>query len=204
MTDYWNHNVHYHPRLLAAVPPGARTALDIGCGDGLLAHRLTRRAGAVTGIDRSPEMIRLARERGAGVPGLTFREADFLDPAGSGLPSAGYDFISAVAVLHHVPFTAALTRLSELLAPGGRLAVLGLGRDRTPGDWLTSGAGAVAHRLHARRHGGDGGPAGMPVRDAEMSWSRVRAEASAALPGCRYRRLVLWRYLLVWERPAHP
>jgi len=37
---YWNHNVHYQPVILNAVPPGCRTALDVGCGDGLLAARL--------------------------------------------------------------------------------------------------------------------------------------------------------------------
>jgi hypothetical protein len=31
---YWNHNVHYQPVILNAVPPGCDTALDVGCGDG--------------------------------------------------------------------------------------------------------------------------------------------------------------------------
>jgi hypothetical protein len=29
----WNHNIHYHRLVLAAVPPGSRTALDVGCGE---------------------------------------------------------------------------------------------------------------------------------------------------------------------------
>jgi hypothetical protein len=37
---YWNHNLHYQPVILNAVPPGCQTALDVGCGDGLLAARL--------------------------------------------------------------------------------------------------------------------------------------------------------------------
>ena len=42
-SGYWNHNVHYQPVILNAVPPGCRTALDVGCGDGLLASRLAAR-----------------------------------------------------------------------------------------------------------------------------------------------------------------
>ncbi|MET8245641.1 class I SAM-dependent methyltransferase [Streptomyces sp. NPDC005202] len=99
MTDpYWNHNVHYHPVVLAAVPDGCRTALDVGCGDGLPARKLAARADAVTAVDRSPEMIRLARRCVHG--NVTFLEADFLDDPR--LPDGGYDFVSAVAVVHHM------------------------------------------------------------------------------------------------------
>jgi 2-polyprenyl-3-methyl-5-hydroxy-6-metoxy-1,4-benzoquinol methylase len=51
-SGYWNHNVHYQPVILNAVRAGCRTALDVGCGDGLLAGRLTERCAEVTGIDR--------------------------------------------------------------------------------------------------------------------------------------------------------
>lgn len=73
---YWNHNVHYHHLVLDAVPDGCREALDVGCGDGLLARKLSEKAAFVTGVDRSPEMIRQARGRlrehhvpGGGLPG---------------------------------------------------------------------------------------------------------------------------------------
>ncbi|MEV7322908.1 class I SAM-dependent methyltransferase [Streptomyces sp. NPDC093970] len=73
---YWNHNVHYHPVVLDAVPPGCRAALDVGCGDGLLATALAARAESVTGVDRSAEMIRLAQKRDD--PGnVTFLEGDY-------------------------------------------------------------------------------------------------------------------------------
>jgi 2-polyprenyl-3-methyl-5-hydroxy-6-metoxy-1,4-benzoquinol methylase len=52
--DYWNHNVHYQPVILGAVPSGCGPALDVGCGDGMLAGRLAERCADVTGIDRDP------------------------------------------------------------------------------------------------------------------------------------------------------
>jgi 2-polyprenyl-3-methyl-5-hydroxy-6-metoxy-1,4-benzoquinol methylase len=74
----WNHNVHYQPVILAAVPPGCGSALDVGCGDGLLAGRLAERCAAVTGIDRDARMIALAREQESAPGRVTFRQADFL------------------------------------------------------------------------------------------------------------------------------
>ena len=62
-TGYWNHNVHYQPVILNAVPAGCGAALEIGCGDGLLASRLAERCAEVTAIDRDAEMIALARSR---------------------------------------------------------------------------------------------------------------------------------------------
>lgn len=53
----WNHNLHYLPTLLAAVPPGARRALDVGCGEGTLTRELRRRVAEVTGIDRDAVVL---------------------------------------------------------------------------------------------------------------------------------------------------
>ena len=39
------------PVILGAVPAGCGAALEVGCGDGLLARRLAERCAEVTGID---------------------------------------------------------------------------------------------------------------------------------------------------------
>ncbi|TJZ58814.1 class I SAM-dependent methyltransferase [Streptomyces piniterrae] len=197
---YWNHNVHYHRLVLDAVPDGCARALDLGCGDGLLVRELAGRVGEVTGVDRSAEMIRLARERSVEIPNAAFVEADFM--AVHVMPQGGYDFVSAVAVIHHLDFAAALDRMAALLAPGGRLVLVGLAANRTPLDWVVSGAGLPAARLLARRHGGKTGPPGMPVQEVEMAWGEVRRAARERLPGSRYRRHLLWRYSVVWDRPG--
>ncbi|MBL1097080.1 class I SAM-dependent methyltransferase [Streptomyces coffeae] len=200
---YWNHNVHYHPLVLDAVPDGCGTALDIGCGDGLLARKLAGRVASVTGVDRSAEMVRLARAsepHGAPPPHVTYVEADFLAPSAHRLPEGGYDFISAVAVVHHMEFAEAVRAMVRLLAPGGRLAIVGLARNRTPLDWVISGAGVPVARSRARRNGGKTHPDGMPLQTPGMSWGQVRREARRLLPGCRFRRHLLWRYSLVWDK----
>jgi SAM-dependent methyltransferase len=60
--------------------PGCRTVLEPGCGSGRILEALARRGLAVTGIDRSPAMVALARRRlaAAGLPG-TVVQADMTD-----------------------------------------------------------------------------------------------------------------------------
>ncbi|MFG2722010.1 class I SAM-dependent methyltransferase [Streptomyces sp. NPDC048416] len=199
-TPYWNTNVARHPGILRAVPPGCEAALDVGCGDGLLARKLAERAERVTGIDRSPEMIACARELAADCRdlGLTFVEDDFL---AADLPVGGYDFICSVTTIHHMDFESALVRMRELLCPGGTLMVVGLAREAGVRDWATLIAAAPVVRVakvlrHARA------PKGMPVADPRMSYGQVRAAARQLLPGVRYRRHVLRRYSLTWHKPT--
>ncbi|WP_406442477.1 class I SAM-dependent methyltransferase [Streptomyces sp. NBC_01613] len=199
MSDpYWNHNVHYHPAVLAALPDGCGTALDIGCGDGLLARKLAEKAGSVTGVDRSPRMIRHARAETT-TRNVTFLEGDYLDD--TTLAEGKYDFVSAVAVVHHAPFENAIDSLVRLLAPGGRLVIVGMAYNRTALDWVISGCGVPASLLNARLRGGKRGPSSMPVEDSTMSWGEARRAARRLLPGCRFRRRLLWRYIVVWDKP---
>src|SRR5215468_3912266 len=60
----WNHNTHYYPLVLAAVPPGCQRVLDVGCGEGMLARRLVHRGRQVVGIDQDAASIEAARRQG--------------------------------------------------------------------------------------------------------------------------------------------
>lgn len=194
--DYWNHNVHYQPVILGAVPPGCRTALDVGCGDGLLARRLADRCAQVTGVDRDPRMIALARAA-APRPQLSFIEADFLT---CDFQAGSFDFACANTSLHHMDFAAALTAMARLLRPGGRLAVVGLAADKSVTDLLAGGAGLPVDLFYRAIH--RKGESGAPILDPDMSWREVRAAAEKTLPGVRYRRHLLWRYSLRWRKPG--
>ncbi len=195
--DYWNHDVHYQPVILGAVPAGCRAALDVGCGDGMLAGRLAGRCAQVTGIDRDPRMIALARSRTAGPARVTFIEADFL---AYDFQEASFDFVCANTSLHHMDFAAALTAMARVLRPGGRLAVVGLAADKSITDLLAAALGvpvALFYRAIYRK-----GESGAPILDPEMSWREAGAAAAETLPGVRYRRHLLWRYSLLWTKPA--
>ncbi len=157
----------------------------------------------MTGIDRDPRMIALARDLEDGRTTFTkartcedgratFIEADFLAHAST-------PFVCANTSLHHMDFTAALTIMARLLRPAGRLAVIGLAADKSLADRLVGATGvptALFYRAIYRK-----GESGAPVMDPDLSWREVRAEAARLLPGVRYRRLVLWRYSLLWTKP---
>ncbi len=196
--DYWNHNVHYQPVILRTVPAGCGPALDVGCGDGLLACRLAERCGSVTGIDSDAGMIAVARRRAERASGqLTFVEADFLAHP---MAEAGFDFVCANTSLHHMDFEAALAAMRRLLRPGGRLAVVGLAANGSAGDWL-AGLTGVPAALFYRAIRGEGNP-GAPIKDPDMTWGEVRSAARRVLPGVRWRRHLLWRYSLRWRKPV--
>ena len=203
--SYWNHNAEHHPRILAAVPPGCASALDVGCGEGLLVRKLARCVDTVVGVDLSSEMVRLARERSAGSPNTRFvaatswrrgRRAERVRRRRSG-PGTG----SMRGVVHHVGFAAAIDAMTAVLAPGGRLMIVGIATDSTPFDRALGALAVRANPVYRRRNGGEGGEAAMPVARRTMSWREVREQSNRLLPGRRYRRHLLWRYSLVWEKP---
>jgi ubiquinone/menaquinone biosynthesis C-methylase UbiE len=195
---YWNHNIHYQPVILRAVPPRCGPALDVGCGDGMLAFRLAEHCTEVTGIDRDARMIALARERAEAHPGsINFVAADFLaDP----LPEVSFDFVCANTSLHHMDFAAALTEMAGVLRPGGHLAVIGLAKNGSLTDLVAEAPAAPVNLVfRAVYHEGN---SGAPIKDPDMTWSQVRATARTLLPGVRYRRHLLWRYSLLWRKPG--
>jgi SAM-dependent methyltransferase len=163
----------------------------------MLARKLSGRCASVTGIDADERMIDVARELGRGVPGVSFIRDDFLSHP---FAAAGFDFACANTSLHHMDFAAALEKMAGILRPGGRLAVVGLARNGSPADWVIGGAGIPAN-VYYRRVRGEGYP-GAPVKEPDMTWSEVRRTAARVLPGSRYRRHLLWRYSIVWAKPA--
>jgi hypothetical protein len=62
-------------------------------------------------------------------------------------------------------------------------------------------AGGIGHRVLAlrRSYWEDSAPRLWPPPD---TFGETRRLARRVLPGVRYRRLLLWRYSLVWTKPA--
>jgi 2-polyprenyl-3-methyl-5-hydroxy-6-metoxy-1,4-benzoquinol methylase len=201
--DYWNHNVAHHARIMRAMPPKCRSALDVGCGDGLLAQKLATRARWVVALDASPRMAEQARHRTAGLD-VEVVEADFLTAVHDGvLPRHSFSFVTSVATLHHLDPEPALKAMASLLEPGGRLVVAGLAMNRSAVDWLIAAARYPLVRTIRLAHGGKSAPEGMPMSfDAIPSWAEAKATALKALPEARWRRTLHLRYLIEWTAPT--
>lgn len=192
----WNHNVAYHPAVLAVAPSPCRRALEVGCGTGLLLAELAGRCGEVVGVDPDQAALTTAARRLGGHDNVTLLQADVLT---ADLPIAGFDLVTAVAVLHHLPLPAGLARLAALVRPGGRLAVVGLYRASTVGDYLTCAAAFPVASLLRQRRGHT--PVDAPVQDATNTLSEIRAAARELVPGALITRRLLFRYVLTWTRP---
>lgn len=59
-------DAHWHVDARERHPLAGRSALDVGCGAGLLAEPLARMGAQVTGVDAAPENIAAARGHAAG------------------------------------------------------------------------------------------------------------------------------------------
>jgi SAM-dependent methyltransferase len=198
----WDHNLHYHPLVLAAVPRGASRALDAGCGEGVLARALARAVPHVVALDRHGPTLAEARRRDASGGRVAYVRGDLLSAP---LAPESFDVVTAVASLHHGDEAAGLRRMAELLRPGGRLVVVGLARE-TVGGLPFAAASLVAQQWHHRwRHREQ--LRSRPESTAPIVWPpphtypELRRLAARLLPGARFRRHLLWRYSLTWTRP---
>jgi 2-polyprenyl-3-methyl-5-hydroxy-6-metoxy-1,4-benzoquinol methylase len=192
----WNHNIHYHPVLRAALPADCERVLDVGCGEGLFTVELGRVARHVTGVDRDAASIERARDK-APAANIDYVVGDFLTHP---FEPASFDGVVCVAALHHMDGTRALLRMKELLRPGGTLGVIGLARSGTPLDFAVDGAAAVGHRVLVRSRRLWETSAPKLWRFPE-TYRQARRTAERVLPGVRYRRHLLWRYSLIWTKP---
>lgn len=194
----WNHNIELHRVILDAVPPSARRALDAGCGEGILSRRLRTVVPEVVGLDPDEPSIDLAGEQGGDVAYVVgdLRTAD-LEPG-------SFDLVAAVAVLHHLDTEAGLRRMAELVRPGGVVAVVGLARSGLR-DVPWDAAGFVTTRVLRWRRGVGEWHTPAPVTwPPPLTYAQTRAAVQRALPGARWRRHVLFRWSVVWERPTGP
>ncbi|MGF0117592.1 class I SAM-dependent methyltransferase [Promicromonospora sp. Marseille-Q5078] len=213
----WNHNDRLHGWVLRRLPRRRLRALDVGCGTGTLVDRLRREAVEVVGLDVDAPMVEVTRARFADDPSVTVHHGSFLD-----LPADGSsDVVTMVASLHHMELEPALRHAAGVLAPGGRLLVVGLARIGARRDLalalVSSAANPVVGMVkHPRPVAQDTSPAddgtaddgtaddapAAPVRDARETYGEVRATAARVLPGARFRRRLFFRYTLEWTSPA--
>jgi 2-polyprenyl-6-hydroxyphenyl methylase/3-demethylubiquinone-9 3-methyltransferase len=98
-------------------PLEGKTALDVGCGAGLLAEPLARLGAKVTAIDAAPELIEAAKAHAAGA-GLSI---DYR-AVGVEVLKGKYDLVTSMEVIEHVADPQAFVKdLAARLAPGGLL-----------------------------------------------------------------------------------
>jgi SAM-dependent methyltransferase len=111
--------------LLGAV--AGKTLLDVGCGDGELASKLTQRGAAVTGLDADPMMIAAAHRRSE----IESTQLRLVEGLAERLPfdDESFDSALAVTVLCFIQDAErAIAEIARVLKPDGHLVIGELGR----------------------------------------------------------------------------
>ncbi|ASD22495.1 SAM-dependent methyltransferase [Cryobacterium sp. LW097] len=200
----WSHNDAYSGWIVYQARRvhfrGGSRALDVGCGTGHLVERLSRELSDVRGIEPDPASVEAARYNTRELRNVVISRSTWAE-----VRDTPYDLITFVAVLHHLPLQETLRRASLLVAPGGRLVIVGVARETARdiplsliSTLLNPLVGLALHPRPAVRL-----PAHMrsPIQPPTETYAEVKAVARRVLPGITLRRSLFWRYTAVWTAP---
>jgi len=183
-----------------------RRVLDVGCGGGLLAEAMARRGASVTGIDLAPEALAVARLHAieSGVE-VEYRQ-EAVESLAAAAP-AGYDLVTCLEMLEHVPDPAAIVAsLARLVRPGGHVICSTINRSGRSFALAIVGAEYLLRLLPMGTH-----QYGRFIRPSELTgWARAAGLGLCDLAGLDYdpfgRRArvtddVSVNYLATYRRP---
>ena len=132
-----------------ARPLAGKTALDIGCGAGLVCEPLARLGASVTGVDAAAENVAAAAAHAEGV-GLDIR---YMAGEVAGLNIGTFDLVTCVEVIEHVADKPAFLRdVAARLAPDGLLVMSTPNRTATSRVLLVGAAEAVGYVPKGTHH----------------------------------------------------
>jgi 2-polyprenyl-6-hydroxyphenyl methylase/3-demethylubiquinone-9 3-methyltransferase len=111
-------------------PLAGKRVLDVGCGGGILSDSMARAGAQVLGIDLSVKPLRVAELHAmeAGTEGVEYREIA-VEALAAEQP-AGFDVVTCMEMLEHVPDPASVVRAcATLVKPGGWVFLSTLNRN---------------------------------------------------------------------------
>ncbi len=191
-----------------AGPLSGRTIIDIGCGGGILAESMAQRGGAVTGIDLAEKSLKVARLHGL-ESGITVRYEHMAAEAMAEREPGGYDIVTCMEMLEHVPDPAStVAACARLVRPGGWVFASTLNRNPKSFLFAIVGAEYVLNLLPRGTH-----DYGKFIRPSELlSAARAAGLDQVAMTGLVYNPLtrvyrlserdVSVNYLVAMRRPA--
>lgn len=147
--DFSDSNQAYVADVIKSFPGQLMNVVDLGCGPGDIAIRLSRSAATarITGVDGSRAMLHIARAalRSAGLE-TRVKLLEGRIP-GVALTAASFDVVLSKDMLHHLPDPQVLWHeVRRLGRPGAAVCVVDLCRPESP---------AAAHEIVERVSGGE-------------------------------------------------
>jgi ubiquinone/menaquinone biosynthesis C-methylase UbiE len=132
--DFSDSNQAYVADVMRSFPDRLGNVVDLGCGPGDIAIRLSRASATtrITGVDGSPAMLAIARAalRSAGLESrVSFLEGRL---PGVALAAGSFDLVLSKDMLHHLPDPQVLwNEVRRLGRPGAAVCVVDLCRPAT-------------------------------------------------------------------------
>lgn len=111
-------------------PLRGKQVLDVGCGGGILADAMARKGAQVLGIDLATKALKVAQLHAleAQTPNVSYREVSAEALAAE--QPAGFDVVTCMEMLEHVPDPSSIVRAcATLVRPGGWVFFSTLGRN---------------------------------------------------------------------------
>ena len=187
-----------------------KTALDVGCGGGILADAMARRGAEVLGIDLATKSLRVAQLHAleAQTPNVVYREVSAETLAAE--QPGSFDVVTCMEMLEHVPDPASIVRAcATLVRPGGWVFFSTINRNPKSFVFAIVGAEYVLNLLPRGTHA-----YAKLIRPSELA--RACRDAGLELRhtrGMQYNPLTrrYWldgdtsvNYLFATQRPATP
>lgn len=142
-------DAHWPDARASVRPLAGKSALDIGCGAGLVCEPLARLGAGVTGVDAAAENVAAAAAHAEGV-GLDIR---YMAGEVAGLDIGTFDLVTSVEVIEHVADKAAFLRdVTARLAPDGLLVMSTPNRTAASRVLLVGAAEAVGYVPKGTHH----------------------------------------------------
>jgi 2-polyprenyl-6-hydroxyphenyl methylase/3-demethylubiquinone-9 3-methyltransferase len=185
-----------------------RSAIDVGCGGGILAEAMARRGAHVTGIDLADKALKVAELHGL-ESGVQVRYEKIAAEAMAEREPAAFDVVTCMEMLEHVPDPAStVAACARMARPGGWLFFSTLNRNPKSFLFAIVGAEYVLKLLPRGTHEFD-----KFIKPSELMTAARRAGLEeAAMTGLTYNPLtreyrlverdVSVNYLVALRRPS--
>jgi len=191
-----------------AGPLAGRSAIDVGCGGGILAESMARAGARVTGIDLADKALKVAELHGL-ESGVTVRYEKIAAESMAEREPETFDVVTCMEMLEHVPDPAStIAACARLARPGGWLFFSTLNRNPKSFLFAIVGAEYILKLLPRGTH-----DYGKFIRPSELIGAARRAGLEqAAMTGLTYNPLtreyrlvdgdVSVNYLVAFRRPT--
>ncbi|WP_423063550.1 bifunctional 2-polyprenyl-6-hydroxyphenol methylase/3-demethylubiquinol 3-O-methyltransferase UbiG [Candidiatus Paracoxiella cheracis] len=161
----------------------SKIVLDVGCGGGILSEAMSKEGATVTGIDLSPEVLKVAKTHAQQQSLSIHYERISVEALAKKHPQS-FDVVTCMELLEHVPDPSSVIQAcSDLVKPGGSVFFSTINRNLKAYFLAIIGAEYLLNMLPKGTHEYD-----KLIRPSELSrWAQQASLQLKDVTGIRYQ-----------------